>query len=662
MFGRTVLSIPIENTFKVLSHELIDKNILFNHTKQSREIFTHFTSVNVNTKSKEYFFLEIFNNEYYLTSFNKDSVKISLKNKCAHLALNQESNKIFDQHIFDQEASEAFDKNICACLQIFDTDIQTECMGKSEIKNIELMLKTVGLYDRYSNIFLFLSRVKSILFDIETVNSFHTDESTASIIENKVFTNTSDRVGNKTLSHFNSLLIGATFYINMKSLFTIFSNVLKGNFLTLYKSRFFYSKLKCALEKLSLTEHSNLSNKIILEQYKPHYRIFEEMDDFFSHILFCARLSEILHYIMLYPLIINLQPYKDSKGIFSNLYSRITTWNTNSYIWAYNSSKFDSILVFKELTPILLNKYKSGIGVKTMKRGLSVISINYTVSNNLNCEYNYKLGNVTVFKAKYKKSNGQKLCTRLIFRDLKQLVPFGSLDENCQKYNIHVSKMLFPYSFLKSKQFLKSITLKNILRYKDLFYDVLAGKIMDENDIETFINQFTKSNCNNLFEYLHVYLMRDIELLYLLFNKTLDSFFEQDINFVLQQKLTISSIAFYHMFINENFANVNYNVLHKTTSKLLTYFLSESIIGGYTCSNTRGKIDTSHIINKEYVENLNVNPKIWPSLKPNLVFDKPVKKITTYDIISLYPSACSQGRNTQNDCLYLFQKLDFFYR
>ena len=65
MFGRTVLSIPIDKTFKVLSNELVDKNILFNHTKQSREIFTHFTSVNVNTKSSEYFFLEIFNNEYY---------------------------------------------------------------------------------------------------------------------------------------------------------------------------------------------------------------------------------------------------------------------------------------------------------------------------------------------------------------------------------------------------------------------------------------------------------------------------------------------------------------------------------------------------------------------------------------------------------------------
>ena len=516
-------------------------------------------------------------------------------------------------------------------------------MGKSEIKNIELMLKTVGIYDRYSNIFLFLSRVKSILFDIETVNTFHTNSNTNSIIENKLFTNTSDRVGNKTLSHFKSLLIGATFYINMKSLFAIFSNVLKGKFLKLYKSRFFYTKLKRALEKLSFTEHSNLSNKIILEQYKPHYKIFEEMDDFFSHILFWSRLSEILHYILLYPLIISLEPYKYSKGIFSNLFSSITAWNNNSYIWAYNSSKFDSILVFKELTPVLLNKYKSSVGIKTMKRGLSVISINYTVSNNLNCEYNFKLGNVTILKAKYKKGNGQQLCTKLIFRDLKQLVPFGSLDENCQKYNINVSKMLFPYSFLKSKQFLKSITLNNILNYKDLFYDVLAGKIMDENDIESFINQFTQSNCNNLFEYLHVYLMRDIELLYLLFNKTLDSFYEQDINFVLQQKLTISSIAFYHMFINENFANAHYNALHKTTSKLLTYFLSESVIGGYTCSNTRGKIDNDHIINKEYVENSNVNPKIWPSLKPNLIFDKPVQKITTYDIISLYPSACSKG-------------------
>ena len=628
------------NTFLVSEEEMLSKTVLFNHTKQNQTFFTHFTTINVNLSSKNCYFLEIFNNNYYLTQFDKNSTNLSLKNKSAHLSLNDDFN-IFDNGFVKPKLQDVgIDKNKCLCLQLFDDKILTECMGQTDTKNLELMLRSIGVYDKYKKVLLFLSRVKSLLFDIETINNYHSNE-TKTKIERKPFSSVNDDNRTKILSHFSTLLIGGVFHINLKSVFSTISKFLGKNFLWYYKSRFFYTKLEKALKKMTKTKHEELVDSIISKKYEPHKKIFYNMHDFFSHILFWSRLSEIIHIILLHPLLESLKPYHKTKGIYSMTERQLYQWCRKTYVWAYNSSKFDSLLVFKEMTPELLVKYKSKIGVSTMKKGLSVISITYTVSKMINADYNVKTENVILSICK-KAKNRQKTNLKIIFRDLKSLIPFGSLEQNCQKYNIAVSKLIFPYSFLKSKDFLTSVTVENIRNYQDLFYDTLAGKQMSDDKITEFILQFKASNCCNLFGYLKIYLLQDLKLLNLLFNKTVDSFIEEDINFILTQKLTISSIAYYHIFIHENFKNPHYNALHKTSSRLITQFLTQSIIGGYTCCNTSGSIDNNFIINQEFAES-NCNPDVWPSLKKGLTYNNPVKKITSYDIISLYPSAMAQG-------------------
>ena len=104
--------------------------------------------------------------------------------------------------------------------------------------------------------------------------------------------------------------------------------------------------------------------------------------------------------------------------------------------------------------------------------------------------------------------------------------------------------MQFPYSILKSREFLLQLTPDNFLSNMSIFYDSLNGGPLPDEEIFQINKTFKESGCKNMFEYLQIYLFRDIVLLSQILLKNIDSFFDQGINYILQRLYTISSIAY----------------------------------------------------------------------------------------------------------------------
>lgn len=364
---------------------------------------------------------------------------------------------------------------------------------------------------------------------------------------------------------------------------------------------------------------------IITKSYDPEIKIFENVTEFFAFLIRYTRLTEYLCYILVSKLLHHLSLIK-SPGLISNLIYQIKKWITCHYVFAFNGANFDNILIENELSSKLLSKYGSKIKINKLCGGQSCINLSYSVSKQL---YTNSLNEINISKSpcEFKKRS------IITFRDTRKIVPQGSLNQLANVYDVPVNKLLFPYSFLKNKEFLLSITCDNILQYSYLFYDVLKFKTMSDENQKLFFNNFKYSMCCNLFQYLKVYLNRDVLVLHNLMNKIIDAFEELiNCNIILQKKLTISNLAYSNIYISYNIDNVNHEVLQISSSKFINNVIKNSVIGGYCCSNvTNTDINSNFIINENLLFDPNLSANVWHKA-PNQPFNQPSKKLLSYDI------------------------------
>ena len=313
------------------------------------------------------------------------------------------------------------------------------------------------------------------------------------------------------------------------------------------------------------------------------------------------------------------------KGMFSLLLTQLYKWISTHYIFAFNGSNFDNILIEHELSSYLLKLYKSKIKINILCNGQRCVNLSYSITKKMFTDSN-NIIKVSKFKSEFTNR------TSLIFRDTRKIVSRGSLNQLAKVYGLPINKLSFPYAFLKNKAFLSQITADNIFTYETLFYDILKFKSMTELEKKQLKLDFTNSECSNLYEYLKIYLNRDVLLLHNLMNNILDAFNDLKCNIILQKKLTISSIAFSNIYIYENLNNLDYQSLQITTSKFINQTIKNSVIGGYCCTNIANvNIDSTFVINENLKYFNNLSKKVWHNT-PSSSFNQTVKKILSYDI------------------------------
>ena len=326
-------------------------------------------------------------------------------------------------------------------------------------------------------------------------------------------------------------------------------------------------------------------------------------------------LSKLLHYV---------KQIKE-KGMCSTLLAELYKWIATHYIFAFNGSNFDNILIEQDLSPQLLAVYKNKIKINSFCNGQSCVNLSYSVSKRMFTNSNNKLDFID-----YKPEFTHR--TNLVFRDPRKIVAKGSLNELAKVYELPINKLSFPYAFLKSKQFLLSITIENILQYDNLFYDILKFKSMSDDEKKSLKLDLKNSGCNNLYEYLKLYLNRDVFLLHNIMNKIFDAFNDLDCNIILQKKLTISSIAYFNIYIYQNIDDLNFQSLQISSSKFVNHVIKNSVIGGYCCTNiTDVDINSDFIVNENLTYAQNLSEKVWHKI-PSEPFNQTCKKILSYDI------------------------------
>ena len=502
-------------------------------------------------------------------------------------------------------------------------NIKSKPLGKSELNNnIQIILQSLGLYQLYEPILTFISRLKMISYDIETQNKELSDTYNKLQKNRGNIVNSQNVLENGTiLTKMNILLIGSCTYI---SIFKLKQIIKKLSLVHINEDIHQFNIKKKLLKSCFLPFFEQKITNVIEKKYDPEILIFEDAKQFFAHLIRFSRLSEYLEYILLSQLLHYVNEVKE-KGMFSLLLTQLYKWISTHYIFAFNGSNFDNILIEHELSSYLLKLYKSKIKINILCNGQRCVNLSYSITKKMFTDSN-NIIKVSKFKSEFTNR------TSLIFRDTRKIVSRGSLNQLAKVYGLPINKLSFPYAFLKNKAFLSQITADNIFTYETLFYDILKFKSMTELEKKQLKLDFTNSECSNLYEYLKIYLNRDVLLLHNLMNNILDAFNDLKCNIILQKKLTISSIAFSNIYIYENLNNLDYQSLQITTSKFINQTIKNSVIGGYCCTNIANvNIDSTFVINENLKYFNNLSKKVWHNT-PSSSFNQTVKKILSYDI------------------------------
>ena len=108
----------------------------------------------------------------------------------------------------------------------------------------------------------------------------------------------------------------------------------------------YIEKLISAKYELSQTSYNKSIEKFISHEYTPTVYLPKTNDEFFNILVSLGRLIELLHFIILYPLLSNLQQLKsgfNSGGIFSFIRNDLISWSKTTLIFAFNGASFDNI-------------------------------------------------------------------------------------------------------------------------------------------------------------------------------------------------------------------------------------------------------------------------------------------------------------------------------
>ena len=506
--------------------------------------------------------------------------------------------------------------------------------GKKEMNNnLQYLLQSIGLYDQYKDIFLFISKLKTISYDLETVyqlldTNVHTPDitlcqtrkSTLQTVQHPLAISFSSYFSDKTMKRFVSQFYGR--YIH--DLSHVSANTIKS--------------ICTAVLKMDKNRYNSLIESIM--NTPPEYKIYTFHDkdmevDFFYNLLYVSQTIFHLSLIFVVRIMVSFEMFlqKDHKpSMYGKIRLVLKRYMRNIYIFGFNSSKFDSVFLYNKLIPFIVNKH---FQVSVAKKNQSISNLMITKPPHI---WIYpKKGHGYVLKKILGKGILFNSIITLNFRDIRNILPFGSLQNNADQYGLSVNKLHFPYGFLTSKHFLQSITIHNINHVSnDSFWiDHITGKFLNTKEKDLICQDFQQSSCPSLFHYLLRYLDQDVLVLHTLLIKVMNTFYGENINFILQNRLTLSSISYTLFFMGDKMNKLHYIAPCDTNNDFINDILHHSICGGFTCSNIHGDIDSSTYINQG-LKYKHLDPKIWPFASQDLIFDQKVKSIFCYDIRSMY--------------------------
>ena len=124
-------------------------------------------------------------------------------------------------------------------------------------------------------------------------------------------------------------------------------NLFIPNFVTKYRKKLGWRRIENILSKKyqrSPQAYNQIIEQIITETYTPEVYLPKTLTEFFNMFVTMGKLIEIIHAIILFPLLLNLRALTESRfGIFSKIAHDLVNWSSSSLIFAFNGSSFDNI-------------------------------------------------------------------------------------------------------------------------------------------------------------------------------------------------------------------------------------------------------------------------------------------------------------------------------
>lgn len=138
------------------------------------------------------------------------------------------------------------------------------------------------------------------------------------------------------------LNIGISCYLSIEKMLEII-NIFIPNFVRKYKNNLCWERIEKILFKKyqeSPTNYDKQIQMIIMDVYSPRVYLPKTLGIFFNIFVTAGKLVEIMHAIILFPLLSNLLGLA---GIFKQIRSGLLTWSRFSLIFAFNAASFDNI-------------------------------------------------------------------------------------------------------------------------------------------------------------------------------------------------------------------------------------------------------------------------------------------------------------------------------
>ena len=500
-------------------------------------------------------------------------------------------------------------RHSCFCKNVNMYDIKKcklQPSGKSDVRNIFYLMSSLGLYDTYKDLFLFLSKLKTISFDIETCFSDLSNE--------ELQPNVSDfSTKRSTLkAYLKPISISFSSFLSEKQMIKILTSVCGIKSLGQCDTSLLY-RVRSSVLKMGHDEYTKLIHTLTnLSSDYETYTFFDadQIRDFFYKLVYISQLVVGISVICTTKLLTSLNGIQTS--MFSVLRQLIRKFVSKVYVFGFNNAKFDSVLLQPQLIPIAVDE---SFTVRVFKKNQNIINCILRSP----CRYWVNKKDRRYFGKIYKKkmSDQSKFVLPQIeihIRDLRGICPFGTLSDLGTQYNLPISKLSFPYGFLQSTTLLKSITPYNITdsQYDKYWKDSLYGTQTSVSEQQLIISDFRDSKCTTLFHYMLVYLKRDVILLHTLVSSVLESYQSIGFNFILANKFTLSSISYSLFMVYYKMNDATYICPYDCDDTFINSILAESVVGGYTCSFVQGKVRCSYIY--KYTRHIPQGIPLWPIL------------------------------------------------
>ena len=381
---------------------------------------------------------------------------------------------------------------------------------------------------------------------------------------------------------------------------------------------------------------------------------------FLKHIYERNILASVVKYIILTPLLRfleNPELVPEKKGIFFMMHQRLKELVFECVLTAFNGSNYDNYLIINSLIIIQsLRKEK----IYIFKKGTSISSV-------------LLINKINFGQRPHRPKKTGVWPMRLYIKDVRNLVSATmSLDKLAQRFNLPLSKLVFPYERAVSVTVLKSTTSlhpENDLFWRDSFFQKTPS-IEARREAQ---NIFTTHSFKDLYEYSCYYLVQDCMLLHSIVLTLFNSF--NPCNIFIRRNYSQSSLAYQTLQIVEPSRQIK-NLLAPLDIRNTFYnhFIKQGVTGGLCTSFVHGNINNSTIINEhfKFIQPFTVDPQAWPSFSSVDPFDQNPSGIRTVDIRSLYPSAAVKhlpvgapyfySRFTKQDAERLFEQSTTIYK